>query len=82
MNVDSTVFQSIRTILSGYVDGAHEIAPHTRIIADLEIDSVNVFDLIMEIEDANDVSISMETISTIHTVGELTDVVESLIRAK
>lgn len=78
---DSAVFQSICSILSAYVNTDKEIRPETNIVADLEIDSVNVFDLIMEVEDAHEVSISMETISSTHTVGELTQVVEGLVRA-
>lgn len=78
---DSPVYKSICSILADYVTTDREITPDTNIVADLEIDSVNVFDLIMEVEDAHEVSISMETISSTHTVGELTQVVEGLVRA-
>lgn len=68
-------------MLAEYIPDGTKITNDTRIVADLEIDSVDVFDLIMEVEDAYDISISMELISTTHTVGELVDVVDGLTRA-
>lgn len=81
MTEQSKIFATICKVLSGYVPEGTEITADTRIVADLEIDSVDVFDLIMEVEDAYDISISMELISTTHTVGELTNVVNELIGA-
>lgn len=82
MTKNSEIYDSICAILGRYVKSEKTITRDTGIVADLEIDSVDVFDLIMEVEDAHDISISMETISTTHTVGELTHVVESLILAR
>ena len=81
MTEQSKIFETICKVLSEYIPEGTEITADTRIVADLEIDSVDVFDLIMEVEDAYDISISMELISTTHTVGELTDVVNGLIGA-
>lgn len=77
----SKIFETICKVLAEYIPEGTEITDDTRIVADLEIDSVDVFDLIMEVEDAYDISISMELISTTHTVGELTNVVDDLIGA-
>jgi len=75
------IFETICTVLAEYIPEGTEITRDTKIVADLEIDSVDVFDLIMEVEDAYDISISMELISTTHTVGELVKVVDDLIGA-
>ncbi|MEM0985255.1 MAG: acyl carrier protein [Pseudomonadota bacterium] len=77
----SDIFATICSVLGGYVPEGTKIALDTKIVADLEIDSVNAFDLIMEVEDAYDISISMEMISNTHTVGELVQVVENLTGA-
>lgn len=77
----SEIFATICSVLDAYVPDGTEITLNTKIVADLEIDSVNVFDLIMEVEDAYDISISMELISNTHTVGELVKVVDGLIGA-
>lgn len=76
-----TIFDKICSVLADHNPEGVEITNETRIVADLEIDSVDVFELIMEIEDAYDINISMELVSATHTVGELVDVVERLIAA-
>ncbi|MEM6651434.1 MAG: acyl carrier protein [Pseudomonadota bacterium] len=81
MTEKSEIFDTICKLLAEYTRDSKQITENTRIVADLEIDSVNVFDLIMEVEDAYDINISMELISTTHTVGELVNVVEGLIGA-
>ncbi len=48
-------------------------------MTDLEVDSVAVFDLVMGLEDFYDISIPMELISDIRTVGELSIAVKELI---
>lgn len=75
----SKIFETICSVLGAYIPEGTEITLDTKIVADLEIDSVDVFDLIMEVEDAYDISISMELISNTHTVGELVKVVDDLI---
>lgn len=77
----SKIFETICKVLAEHIPAGTEVTEDTRIVADLEIDSVDVFDLIMEVEDAYDISISMELISTTHTVGELANVVDDLIGA-
>lgn len=81
MTDQSKIFATICNVLAEYIPEGTEITNETKIVADLEIDSVDVFDLIMEVEDAYDISISMELISTTHTVGELVNVVDDLIGA-
>ncbi len=81
MTDSNQIFDSICKVLTQYVPDGTELKPETRIVADLEIDSVNVFDLIMEVEDEHDIIISMELISATHTIGELSEVVEGLVRA-
>ncbi|GAB5454706.1 MAG: hypothetical protein Hens2KO_09350 [Henriciella sp.] len=78
MTEKSKIFDTIVSVLAEYIPDGTKITNNTRIVADLEIDSVDVFDLIMEVEDAYDISISMELISTTHTVGELVNVVDDL----
>ena len=48
------------------------------IMSDLEVDSTAVFDIIMGLEDHYDISIPMEMVSDIKTVGELTTAIIEL----
>lgn len=74
-----TAFDTITALLRRQAPEAGGITRATRVVADLQIDSVDVFDLIMDIEDAYEITIPMELVAQIHTVGELTDAVERLI---
>lgn len=75
------VFERICTLLQAHAKTGKALTRDARIVTDLEIDSVEVFDLIMEIEDAYDLSFPMEVVTEIHTVGELVDTVERLKNA-
>lgn len=72
------VFETICRALRVHAGPDVEISRETMILADLKIDSVDVFDMIMEVEDAFDISIPMEVIGEVRSVGELTDAVVRL----
>lgn len=48
----------------------------TNITADLNIDSVAVLDLIMEVEDIYEVSFPVNRLSEIRTIGDLVDAIQ------
>jgi len=75
---DNGVLEKVRTLLAPFNHKAIEITRATAIISDLEIDSVAVFDLIMEVEDAYEITFPMETVSEMKTVGELVDTIKAL----
>lgn len=79
MSDDSNeVFETICRALRVHAGEDVAITRETMILADLKIDSVDVFDMIMEVEDAYDISIPMEVIGEVHSVGELADAVVRL----
>jgi acyl carrier protein len=59
-------------------NGASSIAGSTVITKDLNIDSLAVMDMVMELEDRFDVSIPMNVVAEIHTVDELADTIVKL----
>ncbi len=61
---------------------APEISGSTRIVQDLELDSVAVMDFILSIEDRFDISIPLDRVADIVTVEDLTKVVEGLSNAE
>lgn len=73
------IFEKIKDLLAPYNKEKREISLQSGIVSDLEVDSVAVFDLVMELEDHYDISISMEMVSDIKTVGELVNCVNSLL---
>lgn len=75
---DQAIYDKICELLKPYNPKNHPIKRSSGIMSDLEVDSVAVFDLIMELEDHYDISIPMEMVSDIKTVGELAMAVREL----
>jgi len=61
---------------------AANISGATRIVQDLELDSVAVMDFILSIEDRFDISIPLDRVADIVTVEDLARVVEGLSSAE
>ncbi len=72
------IYQKICELLVPYNPKGRVITLQSGIVSDLEVDSTAVFDLIMGLEDFYDISIPMEMVSDIKTVGELVAAVRSL----
>ena len=73
------IFSKICELLKPYNPENRPISLASGIVSDLEVDSVAVFDLVMALEDHYDVSIPMEMVSDIKTVGELVNAIKQLI---
>lgn len=78
---EGLILQKVSALLAPFNRNGVIITHNTEIIADLEIDSVAVFDLIMEVEDTYDITFPMETISEMKTVGNLVDTIKVLKNA-
>ena len=73
------IFDKICELLIPYNPKKLAITRQSGIVTDLGVDSTAVFDLIMGLEDHYDISIPMEMVSDIKTVGELVNAVRQLI---
>jgi len=75
--------RQIRDLLVHYLEPAWAAEPQNRIAitgatnltSDLTLDSFQVMEFLMEIEDALDVAIDMKSLSDVHTVADLAAVV-------
>ena len=76
---ESEIYDKICELLKPYNPKNLSIERSSGIMSDLEVDSVAVFDFIMELEDFYDISIPMEMVSDIKTVGELSVAVVGLM---
>ena len=77
-DTDDLIFQKVCALLAPFNRNDIALTRNTVIVSDLEIDSVAVFDLIMEVEDAYDITFPMETVSEMKTIGDLVDTVRAL----
>lgn len=75
---DDLVFHKACELLKPYNQKNLPLKNDTHITEDLEIDSVAVLDLIMEVEDAYNISIPMNSIAKIRTIGDLVQAIHDL----
>jgi acyl carrier protein len=54
------------------------LAPETRFVDDLGLDSLTVMELVAEVEDEFDINLPINLLPDIHTVGELAVVIDRL----
>lgn len=75
----ATVFAEVVRQLEPFAKGGEMTITGTTVISkDLEIDSLAVMDMVMELEDRFDVTIPLNRVAEIHTVDQLTDAVLAL----
>lgn len=79
---DDLVFHKICSLLEPLNHKGVRLTRDTDLIADLEVDSVSVLDIVMDIEDNYDLSIPVNTISETRTIGELVDAIHSIKKAQ
>lgn len=82
---DSTrqVAEQLAAILTEYLKnnpgnslaGNHDISPDTNMVTDLQLDSFQVMEFMLEVEDHYDVAIDLVSLSNIHTIADLATVV-------
>ena len=77
-DANDLIFQKVCGLLAPYNRNDLSLTRSTVIMSDLEIDSVSVFDLIMEVEDAYDITFPMETVSSMKSIGDLVDTIRAL----
>lgn len=70
-----SVFADIARLLERFRAGDGPITQDTVIAEDLTMDSLQVMDLMMELEDRFDVSIPLNLVPEIATVGQLADTI-------
>ncbi|MCC6922809.1 MAG: acyl carrier protein [Nitrosomonas sp.] len=64
--------------LSSLADSEVSITAETNLISELSIDSVKLLNLIMEIEDAFDISIPINALADVQTVHELASLISKI----
>ncbi len=65
----------VTRILAGFLKDPPPLSGDTDLIADLDLESVQVMEFVMEVEDHYDIAIDLESLSNVHTVSELATVV-------
>lgn len=81
MNADVAHIEAeITRILAGFLKHAPELSGDTDLVADLDLESVQVMEFVVEVEDHYDIAIDLESLSNVHTISELAAVVARHLR--
>ena len=67
-------------LLRKKVGAARAIDLNSSVVEDTGLDSVSIMDFVMEIEDEFDITIPLDRIAEMRTVGDLADVVMTLLQ--
>lgn len=74
---DLTV-REIARAAQGVLGRPVEVSEDTDIVRDLAVDSLALMNIVMELEDVFDVSIPLDRLATVETVGDLATLVNEL----
>jgi acyl carrier protein len=77
-NIEAEIIQ----VVAARIPAGIQVSAQTRIARDLGLDSVAVMDFVMDIEDHFDISIPLDRVAEVETVGDLTSAVEVLLKEK
>ena len=80
MSTKESVEGDILRLLAEKIEGDVELSPETNIVSDTGLDSVSVMDFVFELEDEFGITVPLDRISDVKTVGQLTDAVYGIIQ--
>lgn len=75
--------QVLAEILTNYLksnwanspSSTHKITPETNMVTELQLDSFQVMEFMLEVEDHFDIAVDLESLSNIQTINDLSGVV-------
>ncbi len=74
-----SILHEVRGLLEPFNKNGIELTSSTDIATDLNVDSVAVMDLIMTIEDKYNISIPINMLSEVRSIGDLVQAIENVI---
>lgn len=77
----AATFERVVAIITPYVrnpEALREVAPSTRLLDDLRVNSARMVDIVLELENAFDIEVGDEDATFVVTVGDAVDVVTRL----
>ena len=78
MQVDEKILQTVCEILRPLVTEGQEIREETDIVADLGLDSLKVMKLVETVEDSFDISVPLNVLPEVRTVGDFVQKIEKI----
>lgn len=73
------IIETLYGFLERFPKAAGKLAPDTKLADDLSLDSVNLMELLVEIEDHYDIGLPLNMMADITTIRELADRISQLV---
>lgn len=67
---ESEIFETVKSILEGFVDASVCIETQTEFVKDFGLDSIRVMEIVEKVEDAFDISFPLNSLPRIRTVED------------
>jgi acyl carrier protein len=64
--------QQLEKLLADHLEGSADLGSDTHLVRDLGLESVQVMEYVVDIEDHFDVSIDLKSLADVHTLGDMT----------
>ncbi|MFP6814718.1 MAG: acyl carrier protein [Pseudomonadales bacterium] len=77
-NINGIVAQLIG-LLAAQLPEPREVAPDTDLISDLALESVQIMEFMVEVEDHYDIAISLEALAEVRTLKQIANVVSNML---
>ena len=78
MQVDEKILQTVCELLRPLVTEGQQISVETDIVADLGLDSLKVMKLVETVEDSFDISVPLNVLPEVRTVGDFVQQIEKI----
>lgn len=82
MNKQNNIQERICSLLGPFNKEGIALTRDTNIATDLELDSLAVMDLLAAIEDEFDISVPLNVLPDLETIGQMADAVEAIVEEK
>jgi acyl carrier protein len=79
--MNQEILVTIRTLIEPFDQKGISVTAETTFASDLEWDSLTVMDFVAEMEDHFDITIPLNLLPDLETVGQVADAVDRLIKA-
>lgn len=75
------ILSSLYELLGDFVGDAQDLNEDTDLISGLDLTSLKIMDLLMEVEDQFDVSVPLNKLPDVRTIGDLATMLDKLVNA-
>ncbi|HWR20308.1 MAG TPA: acyl carrier protein [Verrucomicrobiae bacterium] len=77
-----TILPKLYEILQPHGQEGQTLSEETELVADLNLDSLKVMELLLELEERFDISIPLNIVSDVRTIGDFARQIEQLMEHK